>query len=114
MKTIKSMAAFCIVLLSIASCGNSQKNENDVYALNENVNGTVGYQAIEIYEPEVVLTTCMRFTNISLPRTGIWATFGNSRIIHPTGQLEEGKGITPDLWVNGSAFGAVINLLVNP
>ena len=58
-----------------------------------------------------VLHTDLTHPNLFLPRSGLNFGMGRSINIHPEGHLDEGVGITPDIWVTGNALTAVLAML---
>ncbi|MCL2415668.1 MAG: S41 family peptidase, partial [Defluviitaleaceae bacterium] len=60
-----------------------------------------------------VLNTDGRYSNLSLPNSGILFGLGRAVILHPEGHLIEGVGIAPDIWVRGDALQAALALISN-
>ena len=48
---------------------------------------------------------------IFLPHSGVHLHFGYNQYVYPPGHFAEGVGFTPDVWVNGCALTAVLNML---
>jgi hypothetical protein len=57
------------------------------------------------------LSTALNSWHYILPNSGVRFNFGTDQFVHPEGHLIEGRGLTPDIWVNGCALTATLGML---